>query len=89
MDTELIDGVACAAADLTARLHAELTQAQAQLAIADARAHASLAQGEPIPADVRVERVMHRQKVAVLHQVLDGVPAVEGAVEGDCHAASA
>jgi hypothetical protein len=33
--------------------------------------------------------VMHRQKVAVLHQVLDGVPAVEGAVEGDCHAASA
>jgi len=97
MDTELIDGAACAAADLTARLHAELTQAQAQLAIADARAHAILSRGEEIPTDVRADRVLHRQKVAVLNQVLDGVPAVEAdldqdlgeAGEGDCHAASA
>lgn len=85
MDTERIDGVACAAADLTARLHAELTQAQAELAITDARAHASLAQGQQIPADVRAERTMHRQKVDVLHQLLDGIPPIEG----DCHVASA
>ena len=89
MDIESIDEAVCAAADLTARLHAEVTQAQAQLAIADARAHASLAKGEPIPTDVRVERILHRQKLAVLHQVLDGVPAIEGDFEGDCHAATA
>ena len=85
MDNELIDGAACAAADLTARLHAELMQAEAELAIADARALASLSRSEPIPADVRAERVVGRQKLAVLHQVLDGVPAVAGG----CHAASA
>ncbi|MGK0156985.1 MAG: hypothetical protein ACI9SE_003960, partial [Neolewinella sp.] len=32
MDMELIEGAACAAQDLTARLHAELSRAQAQLA---------------------------------------------------------
>lgn len=83
---DLYDDAACdAASDLTARLLAELSNARAQLAVAEARAHAALAAGHVIPLDVRHERVLARQKVAVLRQVLDGVPSVEDV----SHAASA
>lgn len=85
MDMDLIDGAACAASDLTARLQAELARALAQLAITDARAHAALAVSSTVPADVRNEGILEREKVAVLRQLLDGVPAIEG---GN-HAASA
>ena len=84
-DSDLIDGAACAASDLTARLLAELAQAQAQLAISDARAHAALAIGQPVPKNVRTERVLQRRQVAVIRQILDGVPSVSE----DNHAASA
>ena len=83
---DLMDGAACdAASDLTARLLAELSRAQAELAVAEGRMHTALAVGAAIPPDVRSERILARQKVAVLHQVLDGMPSVEG----ECHAASA
>ena len=85
MDMELLEGAACAASDLTARLHAELTRAQAQLAITTARTHSILARGETIPPDLANARVLHAEEVAVLREVLNGVPSVEG----DCHAASA
>lgn len=87
MDTDLIDGAACAVSDFSARFYAELAHAQAQLAVADARACFALSQGSPIPADVRNERILCRRQISVLRQMLDGVPAIEG--EGDCHAASA
>ena len=85
MDMELIDGAACAASDLTARLLAELAAAQAQLAIVDARVCAALAQGEELPADLRNDRILCRRQVAVLRQVLDGMPSLDG----DCYVASA
>jgi len=85
MDMELIEGAACAASDLTARLHAELVQAQAQLAITTARTHSIMARGETLPPDLVNERILHTEQVAVLHEVLNGVPSVE---EED-HAASA
>ena len=85
MDIELIEGAACAASDLTARLHAELSRAQAQLAITTARVHAILARGDNLSLDLRNDRILHAEQVAVLQEVLDGVPAIEG----DCHAVSA
>lgn len=85
MDMELIEGAACAASDLTARLHAELTRAQAQLAITTARVHAIMARGDNLPLDLRNDRILHEEQVAVLHQVLAGVPCIEG----DHHAVSA
>ena len=78
MDTDLFETAACAAADLTARLLAELSQAHARLAIADARAHAALARGLTMPADARTERILCQRQIAVIRQVLDGVPSVEG-----------
>ena len=84
MDTELIDGAACPASDVGARLLAELSRAKALLAVADARAFAALAKGEPIPTEVRSERILHRRQLAVMRQMLDGMP-----IEGDRHAASA
>ncbi|MEZ6038195.1 MAG: hypothetical protein R3F29_11980 [Planctomycetota bacterium] len=87
MDTDLIEGVACAVSDLSARLYADLATAQAQLAVADARACFALSQGAPIPGDVRSERILCRRQIAVLRQMLDGIPSLES--EGDCHVASA
>ena len=84
-DADLIEGAACAASDLTARLLAELAQAQAQLAISDAQAHAALATGLPVPRSVRSERVLQKRQVAVIRQILDGVPSVSE----ESHAASA
>ncbi|MCB9877962.1 MAG: hypothetical protein H6835_10200 [Planctomycetes bacterium] len=85
MDTDLIEGAACAVSDLSARFYADLAAAQAQLAVIDARAHFALSQGLPIPADVRTDRILCRRQIAVLRQMLDGIPSIEG----ECHAASA
>lgn len=89
MDMELIDGAACAASDLTARLHAELSRAQAQLAITTARAHAAQAFGEELPVELRNDWILHEEQVAVLRQVLEGVPTVGDSTEGESHAISA
>jgi hypothetical protein len=83
MDMELLEGAACAASDLTARLQAELTQAKAQLAIGTARTHSILARGETIPPDLANDCILHAEQVAVLRELLDGLPSVAG----DCHAA--
>ena len=77
MDHELFegfDGAACAAADLTARLLADLHQAASRLALAEARFRAAAATGAPIPFAVRHERTVCRRIVASLRQVLDGLP---------------
>lgn len=85
MDMLRTDSAACAALDLTARLHAELTEALAQLAITTARTHNILSRGEAIPPDLTNARILQAEQVEVLRQILNGVPSVEG---GE-HAASA
>ncbi len=89
MNIEPFDGAACAASDLTARLLAELVQANRQLADADeqfrvtaTRAHA---EGSPIPFRVRAHRTECRRQIAMLRQVLAGMPYSGGG----CHVASA
>ena len=89
MDMDLIDGAACAASDLTARLHAELSRAQAQLAITTARVHALAARGDDLPSDLRNDQILHLEQVAVIREVLEGVPSIDDGVEGECHAVSA
>ena len=76
MDHELYDGRdgACAAADLTARLLAELAQADRRLALAEARFRAAAASGAPMPLAVRHERTSCRRQVASLQAMLDGMP---------------
>jgi len=87
---DLLDGAACdATSDLTARLLADLTQAQAELAVAEGRVHSALASGATVAPELRSDRILARQKVAVLYQVLDGMPSIEGDREGECHAESA
>jgi hypothetical protein len=89
MDMELIDGAACAASDLTARLHAELYRAQAQLAITTARMHVTMARGDDPSPDLRNDHILHGEHVAVLRQVLDGVPCIDNTTGGEGHAVSA
>ena len=79
MDLELIEGAACAASDLTARLHADLTHAQAQLAITSARIHSLTARSETIPPNLLNDRILQTEQVAVLREVLNGVPSVDEA----------
>ena len=86
MDTDLIDDAACATSDLTARLRAELCLARAQLAVADARAVTALSAGGDVPADVRSERLLHRQRLRVLHRLLAGIPTID---DGEDRAISA
>lgn len=77
MDHELFlgcDGAACAAADLTARILADLAQAAQHRAVAEARYRAALAAGTPVPLAVRLERTATRRQVDALHQLLDGMP---------------
>lgn len=76
MDLELYDGRdgACAAADLTARLLAELAQADHHLALAEARFRAAAASSTPVPLAVRHERTTCRRHVASLQAMLDGMP---------------
>ena len=89
MEPELFETAACAASDLTARLLAELAQATSLLADAEARFLAARARADhgepPIPFHVRRNRIECRRQVTLLHQVLAGMPAIEG----ECHAQSA
>ena len=85
MDMLRTYSAACAAVDLTARLHAELTEALARLAITTARTHNILSRGEAVPTDLTNARILQAEQVEVLRQLLNGVPSVEG----DEHAASA
>lgn len=85
MDHDLLDGAACAASDLTARLLADLARANERMALAEARVRTRLAAGATVPDAWRAERRSCRAQVASLLQVLSGMPAVIGGR----HAASA
>lgn len=74
IDDGQIDNGACAAADLAARLHAELSQAQAHLALTVARGMAVASTGKAVPAEIVGERLMAEQKIEVLRGLLDGMP---------------
>ena len=76
MQTDLIDGAACAASDLTARLRAELCEAQAQLALAVARGAPARGLSEAERAEVTTARILIQEKIAVLREMLDGLPEV-------------
>lgn len=85
MDTDIFEAAACAGADLTARLLAELSRLDGETAIATARVTAALATGQTPPNDAREARRECRRKAAVLHQLLDGMPYLTG----ESHAATA
>jgi hypothetical protein len=89
MNHEAYESAACAAADLAARLVAELSLANARLESAErsyraAAASAIRSQGA-IPFAVRKQRIECRRQIDCLLQVLAGMPAAAG--EG--HAESA
>jgi hypothetical protein len=86
METDTFDGAACPASDLAARLLWELTRAEHDLAIAEARVFQTLAVGDVVPADVRTHRDDCRLRVGGLHHLLAGMPVAD---EGGYHAASA
>jgi hypothetical protein len=79
----------CAAADLAARLNAEVATAAAELAASEARFQAAI--GDPqqphqqVPFNLRRELGICRRRLAALEQVLTGILTREGG----CHAASA
>jgi len=77
MDMEEIDGLVCAASDLTARLHSELAHAHAKLAISRARVHSIVARGEALPKELITDSILAAELVAVLFEVLNGVPSVD------------
>ena len=88
MKLQPFDGAACAAADLTARLLAELTEASAQLAAAQqafhrAAAHAR-ADGTVIPFSIRSRRTAFRDQVCLLRRFLAGIYSA-----GEAHVESA
>ena len=86
MDTDLLEGAACAGSDLAARLCAELARANDSLALAEARvrAHAAANGLASAHAQQREARACRRH-VASLHRMLSGMPDFAGG----CHAASA
>ena len=77
MELQPFDGAACAAADLTARLLAELTEASAQFAAAQQEfnraAARSRADGTVIPLRTRARRTACRDQVGLLRRVLAGI----------------
>jgi len=89
MNHEAFESGVCAAADLAARLDAELNQAAARLDAAERHFRAASARAissrSPIPFAVRRQRIECRQQISLLQQVLAGMPATGG----DCHAESA
>lgn len=89
MNHEALESAACAASDLAARLDAELAQANVRLHAAELRFRAasalSIRSHRPIPFAVRKQRVECRQEIALLEQVLAGMPATGE----NCHAESA
>jgi len=82
MNHEALDSAACPASDLGARLDAELSQATARLHAAELRFRAASAESitshSPIPFAVRRQRIECRRQVALLQQVLAGMPTIEG-----------
>ena len=50
---------------------------------------ATMACGDDLSPDLRNDHILHEEHVAVLRQVLDGVPNIDAALEGECHAVSA
>lgn len=78
MDHDLLEGAACAASDLTARLQADLARADERLALAEARVRAVTVAGVPVPSGLRAEHRQCRRQVASLLQVLAGMPAFDG-----------
>lgn len=76
IDAFVIEESACATSDLTARLHVELSQAQAELAIAVARTAAAVGTGHAVPAAVVADRLLAEQRIEVLRGLLDGMPGV-------------
>jgi len=88
MQDETYEGT-CAAADLAARLSAEVVTAAAELAASEARFQAAVGDpqrsGSAVPFNLRRELGISRRRLAALEQVLAGVLAGEGG----CHAASA
>lgn len=89
MNHEAFETAACAASDLAARLDAELALANARLDAAELRFRAASAQSirshRPIPFTVRKQRIECRQEIALLEQVLAGMPTTGG----ESHAESA
>ena len=88
MKLQPFDGAACAAADLTARLLAELTDASAQFAAAqqefDRAAARARADGTVIPFSIRARRIACRDEVSLLRRVLAGIYST-----GEAHVESA
>ncbi|MBL9076236.1 MAG: hypothetical protein JNL08_01955 [Planctomycetes bacterium] len=84
---ESCESAACAAADLAARLNAELALASWRLAQAERNLQAATAAAhraqQPIPFPVFEQRLACRQQVRLLRRVLGGLP------QGGDHAASA
>jgi len=82
------DGATCAAADLTARLLAELTVASAQFAAAQQEfnraAATARADGTVIPFSIRARRTACRDEVSLLRRVLAGIYTT-----GEAHVESA
>lgn len=89
MKHEPFETAVCAASDLAARLARELATAICQMEHAERAFLAATADantlGVPIPFAVRHERMSTRREVAMIRQVLDGMPKVRGG----SHAASA
>lgn len=78
MDYEALDGAACAGSDLMARLLGDLARAADSLALAEARAHAALAQGRTPDASLQRELRACRQHAAALRRLLAGMPGFDG-----------
>ena len=85
MNLQPFDGATCAAADLTARLLAELAEASAQFA--DAQQEFSLAavkarsERTVIPFSIRSRRTACRDQIALLRRILAGIYSGEAHVE--------
>jgi len=78
MDYELLEGATCAGSDLTARLLAELAQANARLQTAEGRMSNAAICGIRPAAALRGEHLMARRQIASLQQMLARMPAYEG-----------
>lgn len=88
MNHDVDESAACAAADLAARLNAELAIASARLELAERRFRDATAEAfaarEPIPFHVLENRKQCRLQIHLLRHVLDGMPD-----DGGGHAVSA
>ncbi|HEX6809991.1 MAG TPA: hypothetical protein VF384_00085 [Planctomycetota bacterium] len=88
MKLQPFDGSTCAAADLTARLLAELAEASAKFA--DAQQEFSLAavkartERTAVPFDIRSKRTACRDQVTLLRRILAGIYST-----GEAHVESA